>query len=76
MVRCIASGGTPLVGQRDQTSLCFAILAPMIKRDILYRLLRNGQGARLRQMALQDIQTQCVAKAIRFTHFPAASLPM
>ncbi len=41
------------------------ILAPMIKREILYRLLRNGQGARLRQIALQDSQTQRVAKAIR-----------
>jgi AraC-like DNA-binding protein len=41
------------------------ILAPMVKREILYRLLRNGQGARLRQMALQDSQTQRVAKAIR-----------
>jgi AraC-like DNA-binding protein len=42
-----------------------AILAPMVKREILYRLLRNGEGARLRQMALQDSQTQRVAKAIR-----------
>jgi AraC-like DNA-binding protein len=42
------------------------ILAPMIKREILYRLLQNGQGARLRQIALQDSQTQRVAKAIRF----------
>lgn len=41
------------------------ILAPLIKREILYRLLRNGQGARLRQMTLQDSQTQRVAKAIR-----------
>jgi AraC-like DNA-binding protein len=41
------------------------ILAPMIKREILYRLLRNGQGARLRQMVLQDSQTQRIAKAIR-----------
>jgi len=41
------------------------ILAPMVKREILYRLLRNGQGARLRQMALQDSQTQRVTKAIR-----------
>ena len=42
-----------------------SILAPMVKREILYRLLRDGQGARLRQMALQDSQTQRVAKAIR-----------
>jgi AraC-like DNA-binding protein len=40
------------------------ILAPMIKREILYRLLMNGPGARLRQIALQDSQTQRIAKAI------------
>jgi AraC-like DNA-binding protein len=42
-----------------------AILAPMIKREILYRLLRSSQGGRLRQMVLQDSQTQRIAKAIR-----------
>ena len=42
-----------------------AILAPMIKREILYRLLRSGQGARLCQMVVQDSQTQRIAKAIR-----------
>ena len=42
------------------------ILAPMIKREILYRLLQNGQGTRLRQIALQDSQTQRVAKVIRY----------
>jgi AraC-like DNA-binding protein len=42
-----------------------SILAPLVKREILYRLLRNGQGTRLRQMALQDSQTQRVTKAIR-----------
>jgi AraC-like DNA-binding protein len=41
------------------------ILAPLIKREILYRLLMNGQGARLRQIALQDSQTQRIAKAIQ-----------
>lgn len=41
------------------------VLAPMIKREILYRLLANGQGARLRQIALQDSQTQRIADAIR-----------
>ena len=40
------------------------ILAPLVKREILYRLLMNGQGARLRQIALQDSQTQRIAKAI------------
>ena len=42
-----------------------AILAPMIEREILYRLLRSSQGGRLRQMVLQDSQTQRIAKAIR-----------
>lgn len=41
------------------------ILAPLIKREILYRLLTNGQGALLRQIAMQDSQMQRVAKAIR-----------
>ncbi|CDY79828.1 Transcriptional regulator, AraC family [Caballeronia glathei] len=40
------------------------ILAPLVKREILYRLLMNGQGARLRQIALTDSQTQRIAKAI------------
>ncbi len=40
------------------------ILAPLIKREIVYRLLMNGPGARLRQIALQDSQTQRIAKAI------------
>jgi AraC-like DNA-binding protein len=41
------------------------ILAPLVKREILYRLLMNGSGARLRQIALQDSQTQRIAKAIQ-----------
>ncbi|SHN04656.1 AraC family transcriptional regulator [Rhizobacter sp. OV335] len=41
-----------------------AIVAPLVKREILYRLLMNGEGARLRQLALQDSQTQRIAKAI------------
>jgi AraC-like DNA-binding protein len=41
------------------------ILAPLVKREILYRLLANGQGAALRQVALQDSQAQRVDKAIR-----------
>ncbi|HEX2604751.1 MAG TPA: AraC family transcriptional regulator [Oxalicibacterium sp.] len=41
------------------------ILAPLIKREILYRLLMNGQGALLRQIAMQDSQMQRVAKVIR-----------
>lgn len=41
------------------------IVAPLVKREILYRLLMNGSGARLRQIALQDSQTQRIAKAIK-----------
>ncbi|WP_370467322.1 AraC family transcriptional regulator N-terminal domain-containing protein [Caballeronia sp. BR00000012568055] len=41
------------------------ILAPLVKREILYRLLMNGSGARLRQIALQDSQTHRIAKAIQ-----------
>lgn len=40
------------------------IVAPLIKREILYRLLVNGEGARLRQIALQDSHTQRITKAI------------
>ncbi|KAF7598859.1 MAG: AraC family transcriptional regulator [Candidatus Dactylopiibacterium carminicum] len=39
------------------------VLAPMIKREIFYRLL--GSSHRLRQIALHDSQTQRIAKAIR-----------
>lgn len=42
-----------------------AFLAPMIQREIVYRLMRCGQGVRLRQLALKDSQTQRIAAAIR-----------
>lgn len=42
------------------------ILAPMIKREIVYRLLMNGQGVLLRQMALQDSQMNRIARAVRW----------
>ncbi|HEX4584125.1 MAG TPA: AraC family transcriptional regulator [Burkholderiaceae bacterium] len=41
------------------------ILAPLIKREILYRLLTNGPGERLRQIALRDSNTRRIATAIR-----------
>ena len=41
------------------------ILAPMIKREILYRLLMNGQGALLRLTVLHDSQMNRIAKAVR-----------
>ncbi|HEX7644429.1 MAG TPA: AraC family transcriptional regulator [Burkholderiaceae bacterium] len=40
------------------------ILAPMVKREIFYRLLMNGQGTRLRQLALKDSHTHRIARAI------------
>ncbi|MDR3415625.1 MAG: AraC family transcriptional regulator [Nevskia sp.] len=48
-----------------QTPRDIPILAPLVKREILYRLLLDGHGARLRQIALQDSQTHRVARAIR-----------
>jgi transcriptional regulator GlxA family with amidase domain len=40
------------------------ILAPIIQREILYRLLVGDQGARLRQMASAGSQSQQIARAI------------
>jgi AraC-like DNA-binding protein len=40
------------------------ILAPIIQREILYRLLVSDQGARLRQIASTGSQSHQVAKAI------------
>ncbi len=40
------------------------ILAPMIQREIFYRLLVGDQGARLRQMASVGSQSQQIARAI------------
>jgi AraC-like DNA-binding protein len=40
------------------------VLAPLIKREILYRLLTNGQGTRLRQIALRHSHEHRIAKAI------------
>ncbi|ANN68165.1 AraC family transcriptional regulator [Bordetella bronchialis] len=41
------------------------VLAPMVKREIFYRLLMNGQGAVLRQLVQKDSHTQRIARAIR-----------
>ncbi|GHB21170.1 transcriptional regulator [Salinicola rhizosphaerae] len=41
------------------------ILAPMIRREIFYRLLRGEQGARLRQVATRDSQTRRIIDAVR-----------
>ncbi|HUN53826.1 MAG TPA: AraC family transcriptional regulator [Smithella sp.] len=40
------------------------ILAPIIKREIFYRLLVGDQGARLRRMASSGSQSQQIARAI------------
>jgi AraC-like DNA-binding protein len=42
------------------------ILAPLIQREILYRLLVGEQGARLRQFAAENSQTQRIARAIHW----------
>jgi AraC-like DNA-binding protein len=41
-----------------------ALLAPLIEREILYRLLRSEQGGMLRHIGIADSQGQRVAKAI------------
>lgn len=40
------------------------ILAPVIQREILYRLLTGDQGARLRQIGVAGSQSQQIARAI------------
>jgi len=40
------------------------ILAPIIQREIVYRLLVGDQGARLRQMAAAGSQSQQIARAV------------
>jgi len=42
------------------------ILAPVIQREILYRLLVGDQGARLRQIAVAGSQSQQIARAIEW----------
>jgi AraC-like DNA-binding protein len=42
------------------------ILAPVIKREISYRLLEGDQGARLRQMASAGSQSHQIARAVEW----------
>lgn len=42
------------------------ILAPVIQREIIYRLLVGDQGARLRQIATAGSQSQQIARAIEW----------
>lgn len=53
----------------DQASI--AMLAPLIRREIFYRLLVGEQGETLRQLAVMGTQTHQVAKAISWlkAHF-------
>lgn len=40
------------------------MLAPLIERELLYRLIISDQGARLREIAMTGSQTQQIARAI------------
>jgi AraC-like DNA-binding protein len=40
------------------------VLAPLVKREIIYRLLVGEQGNRLRQLAALDLPTQPIARAV------------
>ncbi len=56
----------------DEASI--PMLAPMIRREIFYRLLIGEQGTKLRQLAAMGTQTHQVAKAISWLkqHFSSA----
>ena len=43
-----------------------AMLAPLIKREILYRLLRGSEGYRLYEIAISSCQTHRVTQAIKW----------
>jgi AraC-like DNA-binding protein len=49
-----------------ETPKDIAILAPLIIREILYRLLMSGQSARLRQIAHADNHIQSITRAINW----------
>jgi AraC-like DNA-binding protein len=49
-----------------ETPKDIAILAPLIIREILYRLLMSEQSARLRQIALADNHIQSINRAINW----------
>lgn len=52
-----------LVGLLDETQ-DIPILAPVIQREIFYRLLVGEQGTKLRQLAVMGTQSQQVAQAV------------
>ena len=59
-----------LVGLLD-TPESIGVLAPLVRREITYRLLVGEQGGRLRQIAVGDGQTRRIIRAIQWlkTHF-------
>lgn len=56
-----------------ETPTDIPMLAPLIERELLYRLIISDQGARLRQIAMTGSQTQQIARAIDWLrqHFSA-----
>ena len=59
-----------LVGLLD-TPASVGVLAPLVRREITYRLLVGEQGERLRQVVAVDGQTRRIVRAIQWlkTHF-------
>ena len=43
-----------------------AVVAPLIEKELLYRLMTSGQGTRLRHMAIAGSQTHRIARAIEW----------
>lgn len=43
-----------------------AVLAPLVERELLYRVLFSGQGARLRQIAFADSSLRRIGRAIEW----------
>ncbi|SCE38323.1 AraC-type transcriptional regulator N-terminus [Streptomyces sp. DvalAA-14] len=43
-----------------------AVLAPLVKREILWRLITGGQGATVRQLGLADSSLGHVSRAVRW----------
>jgi len=49
-----------------KTPLDIPILAPLIEREVLYRLMLSEQGARLRHLAVSDSQSRRITEAIEW----------
>jgi len=47
-----------------ETPKDFQVLAPLIKKEIIYRLLTGGQGARLAHLLVSSGETRRIAKAV------------